>query len=495
MGHTLENTGFSAYAPLGIFFVLCYNASIMLDYRFIVENLDAVKKNIADRHMTADADAVARLFNRRTELTTALQGLQQQRNANAAAMKGKLEAEARSALIEEGKRLKEAIAANEAALAEAERELDAEGRRIPNMAHPDAPIGKEDKDSLEVKRVGEPTVFDFEPKDHVRLGQELDIIDFDAGTKVSGPKFYYLKNEGVYLELGLVRYALDILQKRGFTPFITPDVAKEGILEGIGFNPRGPESNVYTLTGEDACLVGTAEITLGGYYADKIFAPQELPLRLAGLSHCFRREAGAAGQFSKGLYRVHQFTKLEMFAYCLPEESGALHEELRSIEEEIFSGLEIPFRVVDTCTGDLGAPAYRKWDLEAWMPGRIASGNAAGYPPSETAAERHSPQHGDAGGAGSPGRCCQGRYCPGDWGEVTSTSNCTDYQARRLNIRYKDKDGKNRFVHMLNGTAVAVSRAIIAIIENFQQADGSVLLPEALVPYCGFSRIAGKDTI
>jgi seryl-tRNA synthetase len=175
-------------------------------------------------------------------------------------------------------------------------------------------------------------------------------------------------------------------------------------------------------------------------------------LKLAGVSHCFRREAGAAGQFSKGLYRVHQFTKVEMFAYTVPEESGAMHEYLRTVEEEIFSGLGIPFRVVDTCTGDLGAPAYRKWDLEAWMPGRNG----------------------------------------GEWGEVTSTSNCTDYQARRLNIKYKDEDGKNKHVHMLNGTAVACSRAMIAVLENFQRADGSVAIPPALVPYCGFSEIGRK---
>ncbi|MDR2618271.1 MAG: serine--tRNA ligase [Treponema sp.] len=430
----------------------------MLDYRFIVDNLDAVKENIAHRYMKADADAVVRLFNRRTELATKLQNLQQQRNTNAAAMKGKLDADTRGALIEEGKKLKEGIAAAEAELAKTETEMDAEARKIPNMAHPDAPVGKEDKDNLEVKRVGEPVRFDFVPADHVKLGQDLDIIDFDSGTKVSGTKFYYLKNEGVFLELGLVRYALDILQKKGFTPFITPDVAKEEILEGIGFNPRGAESNVYTLEGEDSCLVGTAEITLGGYYSNTILPKEKLPLRMAGLSHCFRREAGAAGQFSKGLYRVHQFTKLEMFVYCLPEDSEQFHSELRSVEEAIFSGLEIPFRVVDTCTGDLGAPAYRKWDLEAWMPGRA-------NPPSPTG---------------------------GEWGEITSTSNCTDYQARRLNIKYKDSDGKNKFVHMLNGTAIAVSRAIIAVMENFQQPDGSIKLPKALVPYCGFDTIPSK---
>ena len=422
----------------------------MLDYRFICDNLEKVKKNIADRYMKADADSVVKLFSLRSELTTNLQNLQQKRNANAAAMKGKLEPSARESLIEEGKKLKDSISELEAQLNKTEAELENEARKIPNMAHPDAPIGKEDIDNKEVKIFGTPRNFDFKPLDHVELGQKLDIIDFESGTKVSGTKFYFLKNQGVFLELALIRYALDIIQKKGFTPFITPDIAKTEILEGIGFNPRGEESNIYSLEGEGTCLVGTAEITLGGYHADSILSKEKLPLRLAGLSHCFRREAGAAGQFSKGLYRVHQFTKLEMFVYCLPEESEALHDELRTIEEEIFSGLEIPFRVVDTCTGDLGAPAYRKWDLEAWMPGR-----------------------GDKG----------------DWGEVTSTSNCTDYQARRLNVRYKDDDGKNKFVHMLNGTAIAVSRAIIAILENFQEKDGSVIMPKALVPYCGFDKI------
>jgi seryl-tRNA synthetase len=424
----------------------------MLDYKFIVENITAVTANIADRFMKADALKVSQLYAKRTELTTALQALQQKRNANADAMKGKIEPEKRAALIEEGKKLKDEIAAAETELAVVEKDLLSEARKIPNMAHPDAPVGKGDNDNVEVKRVGEPTKFNFEPLDHVKLGQDLDIIDFDSATKVSGTKFYYLKNEGVFLELGLVRYALDVLQRKGFTPYITPDIAREEILEGIGFNPRGDEANVYTLEGEGTCLVGTAEITLGGYYANTILPKDKLPLRMAGLSHCFRREAGAAGQFSKGLYRVHQFTKVEMFVFCLPEDSDRFHQELRQIEEDIFESLGIPFRVVDTCTGDLGAPAYRKWDLEAWMPGRNN----------------------------------------GEWGEVTSTSNCTDYQARRLNIRFKDDDGKNKFVHMLNGTAIAVSRAIIAILENFQQADGSVRIPRALVPYCGFDSINKK---
>jgi len=424
----------------------------MVDLKFIKENLEAVKENIRNRHMQADAELVVRLYDERNALIAQVDSLRAQRNENAQRMKGKLTAEERSVLIEEGKALKSRIAELEEKLEQKEKELYREASKIPNMAHPEAPVGKEDKDNLEIRRVGTIPRFDFKPKDHVELGELLDIIDFDTATRVSGTKFYYLKNEGVFLELGLVRYAFDILMNHGFQPFITPDIAKEGIVEGIGFNPRGPESNIYTIEGTDTCLVGTAEITLGGYYADTILDPSRLPIRMAGLSHCFRREAGAAGQFSKGLYRVHQFTKVEMFVYCKPEDSEGWHQRLLAIEEEIFSGLGIPYRVVDTCTGDLGAPAYRKFDLEAWMPGR---------------------------GEG------------GEWGEVTSTSNCTDYQARRLGIRYKE-EGKNRFVHMLNGTAIAVSRGIIAILENFQEADGSVRIPERLVPYTGFDRIRPK---
>ncbi|ULQ59435.1 serine--tRNA ligase [Brucepastera parasyntrophica] len=424
----------------------------MLDYKFIKENLDAVKANIAARNMNADADLVVTLYDKRTEMVTALQVLQTKRNENAKAMKGKLPDEERERLIAEGKLIKEEIAAAEAAVEKTESELETAARLIPNMVHPDVPIGKEDKDSTEVARFGEPTRFSFQPKDHVQLGEELDIIDFDAGTKVSGVKFYFLKNEAVFLEQALILYGLNILRSHGFTPLITPDIAKEEILFGIGFNPRGKESNVYNIEEEGTCLVATAEITLGGYHKDEILSRDSLPIFYCGLSHCFRREAGAAGQFSKGLYRVHQFTKLEMFVYCLPEDSDAIHEKLRSIEEEIFTGLGIPFRVVDTCTGDLGAPAYRKWDLEGWMPGRNG----------------------------------------GEWGEITSTSNCTDFQSRRLNIRYKDSDGKNKYVHMLNGTAIAVSRALVALIENFQKEDGSIAVPKALVPYCGFEVIGPK---
>lgn len=424
----------------------------MLDYKFIKDNLEAVKENIKNRNMTADADLVVTLYDKRTALVTEKQNLQQRRNENAAAMKGKLDAEARNKLIAEGKTIKEEISKVDAELADYEAKLEEAARNIPNMCHPDVPIGKLDTENLEVKKVGTPRKFTFPPKDHIQLGEELDLIDFDRGTKVSGPKFYYLKNEAVFLEQALIMYALNILRKHNFTPFITPDVAREEILKGIGFNPRGNESNVYAIEDEGTCLVATAEITLGGYHSGEILPKEKLPLFYCGLSHCFRREAGAAGQFSKGLYRVHQFDKVEMFVYCTPEDSDKIHEKLRLIEEEIFTGLGLPFHVVDTCTGDLGAPAYRKWDLEAWMPGRNG----------------------------------------GEYGEVTSTSNCTDYQSRRLNVRYKDDDGKNKYVHMLNGTAIAVGRAMLAIFENYQNEDGSITVPEVLVPLCGFDKIGPK---
>ena len=337
----------------------------MLDYKFIKDNLEAVKKNIEARNMTADADIVVKLYDERTALTTELQNLQQRRNANAQSMKQKLSPEERQKFIEEGKQIKEEVSRIENILKEKEAELEDAARKIPNMANPAVPVGKVDTENLEVKKVGTPRKFDFEVKDHVQIMEALDLIDFERATKVSGPKFYYLKNEAVFLEQALIMYALNTLRKHGFSTFITPDVARQEILTGIGFNPRGNESNVYCIEDEGTCLVATAEITLGGYHSNEIIPKDKLPLFYAGLSHCFRREAGAAGQFSKGLYRVHQFDKVEMFVYSTPEQSDEIHEKLRLIEEEIFTGLGLPFRVVDTCTGDLGAPAYRKWDLEA----------------------------------------------------------------------------------------------------------------------------------
>ncbi|HRH21911.1 MAG TPA: serine--tRNA ligase, partial [bacterium] len=230
----------------------------------------------------------------------------------------------------------------------------------------------------------------------------------------------------------------------------TPDLAKTEILENLGFNPRGESTQVYNIAGSDLSLIGTAEITLGGLHADEVFEASELPKKYVGISHCFRTEAGSYSKFSKGIFRVHQFTKVEMFAFARPEDSGKIHQEILEIEKEIFSGLGIAYQVIDHCTADLGNPSYRTFDLEAWMPGK----------PSKDGAN-------------------------GDWAEVTSTSNCTDYQARGLNIKYKNAEGKKEFAHTLNGTGVATTRALIAIMENYQQADGSILIPQVLRQYMG----------
>jgi seryl-tRNA synthetase len=424
----------------------------MLDLKYIRDNLERIIENTRNRRVDADPKRVVELYDRRNQLLQETEALRHLRNLNAQAMKQKLDPEERQRLIEEGKTIKNQITEQEQTLEMVTTDLNAELVKLPNLSHPDAPMGKGDEDNREIKRWGEPAEFSFQAKDHLQLAQELDLVDFESAARVSGPKFYYLKNEAVHLDLALTRFALDILQGEGFVATITPDIAKEEVVEGIGFNPRGEESNIYSVEGTGTCLIGTAEITLGGYYAGQILDGEDLPVKMAGISHCFRREAGAAGQYSKGLYRVHQFSKVEMFIFCKPDQSDSMHQYLLDIEERIFQALEVPYRVVDTCMGELGGPAYRKFDVEAWMPGR-----------------------GDAG----------------NWGEVTSASNCTDYQARRLAIRYKE-DGKNQFVHMLNGTAVAISRALIAILENHQQPDGSVRIPEKLVPYVGFDRIRAK---
>ncbi len=419
----------------------------MLDLRYIRENAAAVAENSRNRSVEADVEMVVELADRRSELIQELNELRQQQNQLAKSVGGEQDPEARQRLIEESRRTKELIPEREAELQAVEGRLREEMLKIPNMTHPDVPIGRDDTENVELRRVGEIPRFSFEPKDHLELGEYLGIIDFEAGTKVAGSKFYFLRGDAVLLELGLVRYALDTLIERGYEPAITPDLARDEALIGTGFMPRGPETQIYSVENSDLSLIATAEIPLAGSLAGEIVDGERLPIRLAGLSHCFRTEAGSHGRASRGLYRVHQFTKVEMFAFAEPDQSEALHEEMLGIEEEIFSDLGIPYRVVDICTGDLGGAAYRKYDLEAWMPGRNA------------------------------------------YGEITSTSNTTDYQARRLQIRYRRDGGRPQLVHALNGTAIAVSRALIPILENYQQEDGSVLVPEALVPYVGKKKL------
>jgi seryl-tRNA synthetase len=419
----------------------------VLDLRYIRENAAAVADNARNRGVEANVDLVVELADRRSEFIQELNELRQQQNQMAKGIGQERDPDARQKLIEASREMKEEIPQKEADLREVEGRLREEMLKIPNMTHPDVPIGRDDTENVELRRVGEIPRFSFEPKDHVELGESLGIIDFEAGTKVAGSKFYFLRGDAVLLELGLVRYALDTLIEHGYEPAITPDLARDEALIGTGFMPRGPETQIYSVENSDLSLVATAEIPLAGSLADEIVDGERLPIRLAGLSHCFRTEAGSHGRASRGLYRVHQFTKVEMFAFAEPEQSEALHEEMLSIEEEIFGGLGIPYRVVHICTGDLGGAAYRKYDLEAWMPGRNA------------------------------------------YGEITSTSNTTDYQARRLQIRYRRDGGRPQLLHTLNGTAIAVSRALIPILENYQQEDGSVLVPEALVPYVGKNKL------
>ena len=420
----------------------------MLDLKFILKNIEEVKKNCENRNIHINFDEFKQLAEQRNSSLREVEELRKQQNDTAKEMKKPLEKSERERLIEQGSKLKALAAEKEVNAKDAEEKLKEVQGRIPNMSHPDAPIGRGEESNTLLRLVGQPRKFDFTPKDHVELGKELGILDFEGGAKVSGQKFYFLKGDGVLLEQALINFALRNLINEGFTPHITPDLAKNSILYGTGFNPRGEEAQIYSIADSDMSLIATAEITLAGLYSGETIPEKSLPLLLAGYSHCFRTEAGAYGKASKGLYRVHQFSKVEMFAYTKPEESEDMLSKLLAIEEKIFTELEIPYRLIECCTGDLGGPAHRKYDIEAWMPTREG----------------------------------------GSYGEVTSASNCTDYQARRLNIRYKGSNG-TEFVHTLNGTAVATSRAIIAIMENNQQADGSIVLPKALIPFMGKNTI------
>ncbi len=424
----------------------------MLDLQYICDHLEEVKANCRNRGVQVDVSPILSLRDQRRELITRGDALRKEQKETSGKIP-KASADQKPALIARGKQLREEVAKIEEEQKKVEEQLYALQSQIPNMTHPDSPVGRLEEDSVTVREVGEIPEFDFEPKDHVELAQGLDLIDFESGSKVAGHGFYYLKNEAVLLELALVQYAVEKLVAEGFTITTTPDLARDEVLEGIGYIPRGDETQIYSVENSDLSLVATAEITLGGMMKDEIIDADKLPLKIAGISHCFRTEAGAHGRATRGIYRVHQFTKVEMFGFTAPELSASdeYHQMILRIEEEIFQGLELPYRVLDICTGDMGGSSYRKYDLEAWMPGR------------------------------------------GGYGEVTSCTNCTDYQARRLGTRCRTPGKKGtRFVHTLNGTAVAVTRAMIAILENNQQADGSVVVPAVLRKWVGVDRITAK---
>ncbi|MVZ98059.1 serine--tRNA ligase [Sphingorhabdus sp. IMCC26285] len=420
----------------------------MLDRKFIIQNLEMVRDNCAKRRALVDVDSFVRTEKARLNLERRLQQIQQEMNR--LAKQRSVEAEVDH---ERAKELKREARLIKADLVEVAEKSDILLKQIPNLTHPDSPIGEE-ANSQEIYRSKYPKPnFDYAILDHKDLGEELGMLDMDSGTKVAKPGFYFIKGDLALLEIALMRFALDRVMEAGYELLITPDVANDKTMEGTGYFPRGDESNTFTLGHDGLNLIATSEIVLCGMYADTTINEEDLPVRVAGLSHCFRTER-AAGRATRGLYRVHQFQKVEMVAICKPEDGERLHNELLAIEKKIFEDLELPFRIIDIASGDLGAPAYRKYDLEAWMPKR-----------------------GDGG----------------EFGEVTSTSNCTDYQARRLNIKYKMKDtNKNAFVYTLNGTGLAIGRAMIALLENNQQLDRSVRIPKKLQPYFGKETIRAR---
>ncbi|GLZ32557.1 serine--tRNA ligase [Lentzea sp. NBRC 105346] len=350
---------------------------------------------------------------------------------------GKAKGDERAALLAKAKELAAEVKAAEAEQHQTEQELEELHRSVPNLVHPDAPVGGED-DFVVLKTVGEPKTFDFEPKDHLDLATALGAVDMERGAKVSGSRFYFLTGVGAQLELALLNMAAAEAIKNGFTLTITPTLVRPEIMAGTGFL-GAHASEIYHLENDDLYLVGTSEVPLAGLHADEII---ETDKRYAGWSSCYRREAGSYGKDTRGIIRVHQFNKVEMFSYVKPEDAEAEHARLLGWEEDMLAKIEVPYRVIDTATGDLGTSAHRKFDCEAWVP-------------------------------------TQGKYR-----ELTSTSNCTTFQARRLNIRYRDENGKPQTVATLNGT-LATTRWIVAILENHQLADGSVRVPEALRPFMG----------
>jgi seryl-tRNA synthetase len=422
----------------------------MLDIKFIRENKDLIIKNSQDRLSAVDINILLRADEKYRHLLGQIEELRAKRNQGSKNKPSQAE-------IAAMKDVGDLISSLEDEVRVVEGEVHQLLLSVPNLTHADVKRSDNEENNPVLETVGTIPQLNFAPKDHVELAESLDLVDFERGTKVAGAKFYYLKNELALLSLALNQYVLHIVMKHGYKFMITPDVARNSIIEGLGFNPRGESSQVYQLENQDLGLVGTSEITLGGYHSEEVLALEKLPIKYVGLSHCFRTEAGAYSKFSKGIFRVHQFEKIEMFIYAEPDQAESLHQEMLEIEKEIFSGLGIPFRVIDHCTADLGAPSYRTFDLEAWLPGK---------PNKE-------------GGAG-------------DWAEITSTSNCTDYQSRSLNIKYVNKEGKKELVYTLNGTANPGVRALIAIMENYQQANGSIKIPEVLIPYMNGVKIIQK---
>jgi seryl-tRNA synthetase len=425
----------------------------MIDIKQLQQNHQEMQSNLAARNIKIDLDRIASLYEDVKAKKRELEDMQSKLNALSKGPRDNASiAENRQSVTLSAMTLKAAIIKVKEKYNSLNGEFSFYTRQLPNWTSPDVPIGVSDEDNVTVRVIGDIPKFSFRSKDHVELGHSLDLLDFDSGAKVAGSKFYFLKNQAVFIQHALKSYIFNKALKAGFTPMQTPDISYNRIMEGVGFSPKGDESNTYELDGLDKSLIATAEICVAGMHSDEVIDTARLPLLYIAESHCFRREAGASGASGKGLYRVHQFEKLELFIVCMPADSAEYHEKILALQEEIYTELGIPYRVVLNCTGDLGAPAYKKFDIEAWMPGKGSAG---------------------------------------EYGEITSASNCTDYQARRLNIKYKDPLLKrNQYVHTLNGTASALGRTMIAILENFQRADGSVEIPEPLKRYLDFEYIA-----
>jgi len=414
----------------------------MLDVNLLRKEPDRIAATLAQRGITGvDLDALADLDQRRRSVRAEAEAARAQQKEVGSRV-ARLEGSEKEAAIARGA---EIAAAYKARLAEAD-ELDARFEEmwvpLPNLVHDSVPKGETEDDNEEIKRWGDPPTFDFPVKDHLELAADSGVIDMERAAKISGSRFGLLTGSAVVLEFALVRWAMDRLGAEGFIPVVPPVLVREEALFGTGFFPDDDEQ-VYAIPADDLYLVGTSEVALASMHGDEIFPADQLPRRYVGFSTCFRRESGAAGRDTRGIFRVHQFDKLEMFSFCQPDDSWSEHDYLFAREEALVQELGLPYRVVNVCSGDLGASAAKKYDIEAWFPG-------------------------------------QERYR-----EITSCSNTTDYQSRRLKIRVKDDSG-NHLLHTLNGTAVAIQRTLVAIMENFQQADGTVRVPDALVPYAGF---------
>jgi seryl-tRNA synthetase len=411
----------------------------MLDIRAIRENPEPFRAGLARRNLGDAVDSLLAADERRRELTIRVEELRARQNRLSKRI-GAAQGDEKQALIADVGEVSAELKELEPQLDDAERALADLLASTPNVPHESSPDGFTDEDAVEVRRHGEPTAFGFEPRDHAALGELLGFLDSERAARTSGSRFVYLLGDIVFVQFALMRHAMDVLAGRGFTPVIPPVLVREEAMYGTGFLPAD-EAQLYVTTEDELYLVGTSEVPLAAFHMGEIVDQADLPLHYAGYSTCFRREAGTYGKDMGGMFRVHQFDKVEMFSFCLSEASWEEHELLLSIEEEIISNLEIPYRVVNIAAGDLGGSAAKKYDIEAWLPG-------------------------------------QDRYR-----ELTSCSNCTDYQARRLQTRVRRNDGKVEPLHTLNGTATAIGRTLIALMENHQQADGSVVMPAKLHPY------------